>query len=181
MLTEACDPMVRPNWGSRHTEGPKRFKTYKEEFEGYRLDQLRISPNLLQLLTGGGSRPLLGGAGLGGGGGGDEVEDGTSWDVFLSYSKLDSQQAVAQGEVDLSELPPSYDEVVRQAMDPRVLKEELRAMGFSVWCVMRRASLSIVPTPDRPVTVGLLISSTVRRAPRALSSTPPTHPPTRIA
>ena len=129
-----------PNWGSRHTEGPKRFKTYKEEFEGYSLDQLRISPNLLQLLTVGGNRPRLGGAGLSGSGG--EVEEGggeatwdndESWDVFLSYSKLDSRQAVAQGEVDVTDLPPSYDEVVRQAMAPRVLKEELRAMGLSVW------------------------------------------------
>ena len=106
----------------------RRFKTYKEEFDRYRLDQLRISPNLLQLLTRSSDGPSLGSGG--------EVEDEHgegAWDVFLSYAKLDSQHAVAQGEVDVSNLPPSYDEVQAMAMDPRVLKEELRSMGLSVW------------------------------------------------
>eukprot|EP00040_Diaphanoeca_grandis_P012497 m.63352 g.63352 ORF g.63352 m.63352 type:complete len:777 (-) comp23271_c0_seq1:260-2590(-) len=104
-------------FSGRHTQGPKRFRAYVEEFENYTLEQLRLPPNLLQLIQDD-SPPV------------EQHEPERSWDVFLSYSRFDSRMAVEMGQVDK---PPSYQDVVSDSMDPRVIKTALESMGYSVW------------------------------------------------
>ena len=56
--------------------------------------------------------------------------NGDSYDVFVSYAKINCPSAFTSNEIDKSNLPPSYQEAVLSNMcDPRDIVRNLKAMG----------------------------------------------------
>lgn len=104
------------------------FRAYEETFSGLTLEELRLAPNVLDILE---SEEARSGEQAGAGSGKQ------SWDIFLSYNHLDSQLAIRSGEV---EHPPSYGSLVKEATDPRAIKERLEAEGYR--CVVATCTIS---------------------------------------
>eukprot|EP00052_Salpingoeca_macrocollata_P003802 m.37781 g.37781 ORF g.37781 m.37781 type:complete len:698 (-) comp13669_c0_seq1:33-2126(-) len=117
-------------YDGHHTETPEkhgkmRYRAYKYEFEGLLLKDLRLSPNVLDI--------LLDSEGSDNTAANDSTaqsEEPVAYDIFLMYHRADSRIALANGEMDD---PPPYHSLVKQASDPRVLKRRLEEQGFKVW------------------------------------------------
>lgn len=96
----------------------------KTTFDGLTLAQIRMAPNVLEILMGG-ATPVSPTAPA------SAAAAPREYDVFLAYHKHDSRMALAAGEA--PDAPPSYAQLVHEGADPRRLKARLEEAGFSVW------------------------------------------------
>lgn len=122
-----------------HTKGENdgkwvTYKGYSYEFKGLMRKDLRVSPNILDILNAQGMS----------GNGGNEVDqmgvtqgnDESEYDVFISYCKLNSNLALENGEVGAERLEKSVEEqksLNSRACDPRWIKQQLVKYGLRVW------------------------------------------------
>lgn len=95
---------------------------------------LRVSPNILDILNAQGMHVDSSGEM------GHEVvtpdNDESAYDVFISYSKLNSNLALENGEVGAGALGKSVEEqkaLNGQSCDPRWIKQQLVKQGLRVW------------------------------------------------
>lgn len=108
-----------------HTKGEAdnkwiTYSGYNFYFTGMELSKLRISPNVLDILSDNDS----GGA-----------VDGLirPCDIFISYSKANSPSAIRNRELGPSDPPPSYNEAVLSSIcDPRDIRYQLEGCGATV-------------------------------------------------
>lgn len=115
-----------------HTKGESdgkwvTYKDYDPNFYGLRLQQFRISPNVLDILSAQNPQPSSNQQGR-------TVEVGLNpCDIFVSYTKANSPSAIRNREVSPSEAPPSYDEAVLSSIcDPRDIRYQLESCGVTV-------------------------------------------------
>jgi hypothetical protein len=122
-----------------HTKGVNdgkwvTFQGYSYEFKGLMRKDLRVSPNILDILNAQGMHVDSSGEM------GHEVvtpdNDESAYDVFISYSKLNSNLALENGEVGAGALGKSVEEqkaLNGQSCDPRWIKQQLVKQGLRVW------------------------------------------------
>ena len=90
---------------------PCKFGGYSANFEALTLDELRLPPNVFDILAQDNSQK-------------PNSRNDENFDIFLSYSLKDSIQAIKRKEIDA---PPSYDESVMQTnVDPRTIAKFMR-------------------------------------------------------
>ncbi|XP_048580168.1 uncharacterized protein LOC116604300 [Nematostella vectensis] len=112
-------------YDGEHTKGKNdgkwvTYKGYDPKFDDLKRHQLRIAPNVLDLLSA------------------EEESDPPSragdvinpCDVFISYAKANSVNAVRNKEI--PDLPPTYEEAVAHLCDPRDIRQELLQKGIQV-------------------------------------------------
>ncbi|XP_031566879.1 uncharacterized protein LOC116301857 [Actinia tenebrosa] len=117
-------------YSGQHTKGKEdgkwvTFRGYEPEFYSLTRNQLRIAPNVLDLLSAEASNDE------------ESVHDtnedaADSCDVFISYSKLNSLDAVRNNEVGNQDLPPSYNEALAAMCDPHDIRNQLQQNGLLV-------------------------------------------------
>lgn len=108
-----------------HTKGEEdnkwiTYSGYNFHFTGMELSKLRISPNVLDILSEDNSSSAV---------------DGVirPCDIFISYSKANSPSAIRNHELGSSDPPPSYDEAVLSSIcDPRDIRYQLEGYGATV-------------------------------------------------
>lgn len=104
------------------------YKDYEQYFYGLRLEQFRISPNVLEILSAQNAQPAAGSQQR-------SVADSgiRACDIFISYTKVNSPSAIRNREVPPAEAPPSYDEAVLSSIcDPRDIRCELEHCGVTL-------------------------------------------------
>lgn len=114
-------------FSGRHSEGPKPFRSYEENFTDIALKELRMSPNVMDILSN--NAPS---SGAGGDSSAISSSRDLTWDVYLSYSVTNSAFVQKQISSD-PEAPPSYGELVKQASDPWTIYGMLTSMGYKVY------------------------------------------------
>jgi len=99
-----------------------KFGGYSVNFEALTLDELRLPPNVFDILAQDNSQK-------------PNSRNDENFDIFLSYSLKDSIQAIKRKEIDA---PPSYDESVMQTnVDPRTIAKFLREnMNLKIYKVV---------------------------------------------
>jgi len=119
-------------YSGRHSKGAndgKRilYKGYSYVFSNYRIQDFRLSPNVFDVLS---------------------IKDDeneaveTDYDVYMSYTKVNSPHAIKNDEIAKGDLPPSYEEAVLESIcDPRDIAEKLIAKGVKV-CIVEDESYS---------------------------------------
>ena len=118
--------------------GPSAKGRARQEFHGLPLDEIRMSPNVLELLNAGrftspdDTSSVLSAATLASA----DVEQGYSaaeYDVFLAFHPDDVSTGGAEADGFGEGGLPSYGELIRHGTDPRRLKQAMEAAGLSVW------------------------------------------------
>lgn len=114
-----------------HTKGESdgkwvTYSGYNLYFRGMDISQLRISPNVLDILSAQAPEPASQQSSF--------VDGGISpCDIFISYTKVNSPSAIRNHELAPSEAPPSYDEAIMSSMcDPRDIRHQLESSGAKV-------------------------------------------------
>ena len=121
-----------------HTKGEKdgkwvTFKDYSYEFKGLKLKDLRVSPNIYDILN---AETQQDNSGQVGSPVAQQDNNEHEYDVFMSYSKLNSNQALNKGEVAHEGLVKGIEEHKKlnsKASDPRWIKQQLVKHGLRVW------------------------------------------------
>jgi len=119
----------------RHTKSEEdgkwiTYKDYNLYFEGYKIEDLRMPPNVFDILAEDEDDESD-----------DEIE---SHDVYISYTKVNSPSAIANEEV-REDLPPSYEEAVLEDIcDPRDIAKSLKDKGVKVTSMEDEEYLRIV-------------------------------------
>ena len=110
------------------------FKDYNQEFKALELKHLRVSPNIYDILNAEAQEDNNGHTGTTAA---QQNIDDIEFDVFMSYCKLNSNQALQKGEVARENMAgKSVEEHKRLnsgASDPRWIKEQLVKQGLRVW------------------------------------------------
>jgi len=116
-------------YNGKHTKGSEdgkwiTYQGYSEEFTNYKLEDLRMPPNVFDILHDDQDEETY-----------DEGEyaeedDDGGFDVYVSYVKTNSPQAIKNKEVDL---PPTYEEAMLESLcDPRDIIESLKSKGVRI-------------------------------------------------
>lgn len=109
-----------------HTKGEAEgkwitYKGYTPKFQGLKLSELRISPNVLDVLSSQDAQNSTGNNGV------------STCDIFISFTKADSPSAIRNNEVSFHDRPPSYDEaMLSNFCDPREIRYQLEGCGVAV-------------------------------------------------
>ncbi|KAK2552504.1 hypothetical protein P5673_026340 [Acropora cervicornis] len=109
-----------------HTKGEAEgkwitYKGYSPKFQGLKLSELRISPNVLDVLSSQDVQNSTGNNGV------------STCDIFISFTKADSPSAIRNNEVSFQDRPPSYDEaMLSNFCDPREIRYQLEGCGVAV-------------------------------------------------
>lgn len=114
-----------------HTKGESdgkwvTYSGYNLYFHEMEISQLRISPNVLDILSAQDPEPASQQSSF--------VDGGISpCDIFISYTKVNSPSAIRNRELAPSEAPPTYDEAIMSSMcDPRDIRHQLESSGAKV-------------------------------------------------
>ncbi len=133
-------PLGRKLYDGVHTKGAGdgkwvTYSGYSYEFKGLMRKDLRVSPNILDILNAQGTHMDCR----------DEVDnhmeaaqdnDESTYDVFLSYCKLNSNLALENGEVAAGDMGMSAEAqkaLNSESSDPRWIKQQLVKQGLRVW------------------------------------------------
>ncbi|KAJ7352717.1 hypothetical protein OS493_034322 [Desmophyllum pertusum] len=115
-----------------HTKGESdnkwvTYQGYSLYFRGVEISQLRISPNVLDILSAQDPEPASSQQA-------NTVDGGIRpCDIFISYTKANSPQAIKNRELASSDAPPSYDEAMLSSIcDPRDIRYQLEGCGAKV-------------------------------------------------
>jgi len=127
-------------YSGRHSKGANdgkwiTYKDYSYVFSNYRIQDFRLPPNVFDVLS---------------------IEDDGNeavepdYDVYMSYTKVNSPHAIKNDEVAKGDLPPSYEEAVLENLcDPRDIAENLISKGIKVCIVEDESYLKIVVSLKR--------------------------------
>ena len=132
-------PLGKKRYDGVHTKGASdgkwvTYQGYSLEFKGLTRKDLRVSPNILDILNDQGthrdSSDEMGHMGV------TEDDDECEYDVFISYSKLNSNVALENAEVGTEGLGKSVEEqkaLNSHSSDPRWIRQQLVKHGLRVW------------------------------------------------
>jgi len=122
------DQTGRKRYNGRHTKGVADGKWityggYSETFENYTIGEFRMPPNVFDIIDNSEEE--------------DEEDEEEGTDVYVSYVKTNSPQAIKNQEVNA---PPSYEQVMLDTMcDPRDIIASLKSKGVKICEIDREA------------------------------------------
>ena len=110
------------------------YSGYSYEFKGLTRNELRVSPNIFDILNAQGIQMDFSDGIRDMSATSQDEDDQSQYDVFMSYSKLNSNIALENGETEvLGNNIDGQKSLNSQSCDPRWIKQQLVKKGLRVW------------------------------------------------